>query len=186
MDDAAAVAQARAGDGEAFRLLVERHSRALFRLAYRMTGNEHDAEDVVQEAFLKAYRSLDRFEERSQVSSWLYRIASNCAFDVLRRRQRRDNPLDSLDVEHAAEPEAALPGPDRLAEGGNVRRGLEQALERMSARERAAFVLRHFEGRSVKEIEQALGLDTTAVKQSVCRAVRKARQVLAPLAGTVS
>ena len=92
MDDAAAVAQARAGDSEAFRLLVERHSRALFKLAYRMTGNEHDAEDVVQEAFLKAYRSLDRFEERSQVGSWLYRIAANCAFDVLRRRQRRDRP----------------------------------------------------------------------------------------------
>ena len=186
MDDSAAVAQARAGDSEAFRLLVERHSRALFRLAYRMTGNEHDAEDVVQEAFLKAYRSLDRFEERSQVSSWLYRIASNCAFDVLRRRQRRDSPVDSLDVEDAAEPEGTLPGPDRLAEGSDVRRGLEQALERMSARERAAFVLRHFEGRSVREIEEALGLDTTAVKQSVCRAVRKARQVLAPLAGTVS
>jgi RNA polymerase sigma-70 factor (ECF subfamily) len=186
MDDSAAVAQARAGDSEAFRLLVERHSRALFRLAYRMTGNEHDAEDVVQEAFLKAYRSLDRFEERSQVSSWLYRIASNCAFDVLRRRQRRDSPVDSLDVEDAAEPEETLPGPDRLAEGSDVRRGLERALERMSARERAAFVLRHFEGRSVREIEEALGLDTTAVKQSVCRAVRKARQVLAPLAGTVS
>ena len=98
MDDATAVAQARAGDSEAFRLLVERHSRALFKLAYRMTGNEHDAEDVVQDAFLKAYRNLDRFEERSQVSSWLYRIASNCAFDVLRRRKRRDNPTDSLDV----------------------------------------------------------------------------------------
>jgi RNA polymerase sigma-70 factor (ECF subfamily) len=186
MDDAAAVAQARAGDSEAFRLLVERHSRSLFKLAYRMTGNEHDAEDVVQEAFLKAYRNLDRFEERSQVSSWLYRIASNCAFDVLRRRQRRDSRLDSLDVDDAPEPHAEAPGPDRVALGGDVRRGLETALERMSARERAAFVLRHFEGRSVKEIELLLGLDTTAVKQSVCRAVRKARQVLAPLAGTVS
>lgn len=186
MDDATAVARARAGDSEAFRLLVERHSRALFKLAYRMTGNEHDAEDVVQEAFLKAYRNLDRFEERSQVSSWLYRIASNCAFDALRRRQRRDSPNDSLDVEDAPELAAPVPGPDRLALGGDVRRGLEAALERMSARERAAFVLRHFEGRSVKEIEQLLGLDTTAVKQSVCRAVRKARQALLPLTGAAS
>jgi len=185
-DDAETVAQARAGDADAFRRLVERHSRNVFRLAYRMTRNEHDAEDVVQEAFLKAYRNLDRFEERSQVSSWLYRIASNCAFDVLRRRQRRDNPVDSLDAEDAPEPQAAAPGPERLAQGGDVRRSLEAALETMSARERAAFVLRHFEGRSVKEIELLLGLDTTAVKQSVCRAVRKARQVLAPLAGTVS
>jgi RNA polymerase sigma-70 factor (ECF subfamily) len=186
MDDATAVAKARAGDEEAFRLLVERHSRALFKLAYRMTGNEQDAEDVVQDAFLKAYRSLDRFEERSQVGSWLYRIAANCAFDVLRRRQRRDSRVESLDGEDVLEPEAHGPGPDRLALGGDVRRHVEAALERMSPRERAAFVLRHFEGRSVKEIEAALGIDTTSVKQSVCRAVRKAREVLAPLAGAVS
>ncbi len=186
MDDVTAVAQARAGDSEAFRLLVERHSRALFKLAYRMTGNEHDAEDVVQEAFLKAYRSLDRFEQRSQVGSWLYRIAANCAFDVLRKRQRRESRLDSLDGDDSPEPQAAEPGPDRLALGGDVRRHMDAALERMSPRERAAFVLRHFEGRSVREIELALGMDTTAVKQSVCRAVRKAREVLAPLTGAVS
>jgi RNA polymerase sigma-70 factor, ECF subfamily len=186
MDDAAAVAQARAGDSEGFRLLVERHSRALFKLAYRMTGNEHDAEDVVQEALLKAYRSLDRFEDRSQVGSWLYRIAANCAFDVLRRRQRRDGRLESLDGEDAPEPQAETPGPDRLALGGDVRRHLDTALDTMSPRERAAFVLRHFEGRSIKEIELALGMDTTAVKQSVCRAVRKAREVLLPLTGAAS
>ena len=185
MDDAAAVAQARAGDSEAFRLLVERYSRALFRLAYRMTGNEHDAEDVVQEAFLKAYRSLDRFEERSQVRSWLYRIAANCAFDVLRARQRRESRLDSVDSDESPELPADEPGPERLALGSDVRRRVDAALERMSPRERAAFVLRHFEGRSLKEIGHALDLDPNAVKQSVCRAVRKARLVLAPLAGGV-
>jgi len=151
-----------------------------------MTGNEQDAEDVVQEAFLKAYRNLDRFEERSQVSSWLYRIAANCAFDVLRRRQRRDSRVESLDGEDAPEPLDSLPGPERVALGGDVRRGVAAALERMSARERAAFVLRHFEGRSIAEIEAALGMDTTAVKQSVCRAVRKAREALLPLTGAVS
>jgi RNA polymerase sigma-70 factor (ECF subfamily) len=186
MDDATAVARARAGDSEAFRLLVERHSRALFKLGYRMTGNEQDAEDVVQEALLKAYRSLDQFEDRSQVGSWLYRIAANCAFDVLRKRQRRDSRNESLDEENAPELHSEGPGPERIALGGDVRRRLEAALERMSPRERAAFVLRHFEGRSVKEIEVALGIDTTSVKQSVCRAVRKAREVLAPLQGAVS
>ena len=94
MEDAAAVANARAGDKEAFRLLVERHSHALFRLAYRMTGNEYDAEDVVQEALVKAYRSLDRFEDRSSVGSWLYRITSNCAFDLLRSKQRRGRLIE--------------------------------------------------------------------------------------------
>jgi RNA polymerase sigma-70 factor (ECF subfamily) len=186
MDEAAAVAQARDGDAEAFRLLVERHSRALFRLAYRMTGNTQDAEDVVQEAFLKAYRRLDGFDERSQFGSWLYRIAANCAFDVLRARQRRDGRLFSLNESEWPELPAPEPGPDRLALGDDVRRRVDAALGRMSPRERAAFVLRHFEGRSVREIGHALDLDAEAVKQSVCRAVRKARRVLAPLAGGVS
>jgi RNA polymerase sigma-70 factor, ECF subfamily len=183
MDDATAVARARAGDSEAFRLLVERHSRALFGLAYRMTGNEHDAEDVVQEAFLKAYRSLDRFEERSQVGSWLYRIASNCAFDVLRARRRRESRFDSMDEPDAPEMKAEQPGPDRLAMGADVHHRVDIALARMSPLERAAFVLRHFEGRSLQEISDALDQDTNTVKQSICRAVRKARHVLAPLAG---
>ena len=186
MDEAAAVARARDGDSEAFRVLVDRHSRALFRLAFRMTGNAHDAEDVVQEAFLKAYRGLDGFDERSQFGSWLYRIAANCAFDVLRARQRRDGRLESMDEGDWADPPAPEPGPDRLALGEDVRRRVDAALSRMSPRERAAFVLRHFEGRSIREIGDALELDSEAVKQSVCRAVRKARRVLAPFAGMVS
>jgi RNA polymerase sigma-70 factor (ECF subfamily) len=184
MEDAAAVAQARAGDREAFRLLVERHSHALFRLAYRMTGNEHDAEDVVQEAFVKAYRNLHRFEERSEVGSWLYRIASNCAFDLLRARQRRERLLDRTDPDDEVLDHAPAPGPspERLAAATDVRRLLDVALARMSARERSAFVLRHFEGRTLAEIGEALGLDLNATKQSVLRAVRKVRHVLGPLA----
>jgi RNA polymerase sigma-70 factor, ECF subfamily len=186
--DAEAVARARAGDREGFRLLVDRHSRPLFRLAYRMTGNEQDAEDVVQEAFLRAYRGLDRFEDRSQVSSWLYRIAANCAYDVLRARQRHaerfEEPAaedDSLDLAVSADP-----GPDRLAQGGEVRQRVDVALARMSPRERSAFVLRHFEGRSIEEIGHALDIDESAAKQSVLRAVRKVRLVLAAVAGAAS
>src|SRR5712691_6552669 len=90
MTDVAAVSRAREGDPDAFRLLVERHSRAIFRVAYRMTGNEHDADDVVQEAFLRAYRQIDRFEERANFSTWLHRIAINCSLDLLRARRRHD------------------------------------------------------------------------------------------------
>ena len=137
----------------------------------------------MQEALLKAYRGLDRFDGRSQVGSWLYRIAANCAFDLLRERQRRQRHLES--VEDGGETGAVRPqpGPERLALGSDVRRQVDVALARMSARERAAFVLRHFEGRSIREIGHALDLDAEAVKQSVCRAVHKARQVLRPLAG---
>ena len=82
--DAATVALARDGDSEAFRALVERHSRAVYRLAHRMTGNPSDAEDVVQETFLKAYKQLGRFESRANFGTWLHRIAVNCSIDLIR------------------------------------------------------------------------------------------------------
>ena len=85
----AVLARARQGDSEAFCQLVERHSRAAFRLAFRMTGNEQDAEDVVQESLIKAYRYLGRFETRADFGTWLYRIVANCAVDMIRARQSR-------------------------------------------------------------------------------------------------
>src|SRR6516165_9731042 len=86
---AAVLARARQGDSDAFRALVETHSRSVFRLAFRMTGNEQDAEDVVQESFLRAYRQLGRFESRANFGTWLYRIVSNCSVDLMRARQSR-------------------------------------------------------------------------------------------------
>src|SRR5213594_425190 len=90
--DETAVARARAGDTSAFRVLVERHSRPLFRLAFRMTGNEQDAEDVVQESLMRAYRKLEKFDERASFRTWLHRIAVNCSLDVVRARKRRPEP----------------------------------------------------------------------------------------------
>ena len=180
-DDVQAVARARTGDMDAFRLLVERHSREVFRLAFRMTGNEHDAEDVVQEAFLKAYRKLDLFEERAQFGSWLHRIAANCAYDLLRARARHDERLDRSEGpegERTLAVPAGDPSPDRVAAGGEVRRRMRAAFARLSAVERSAFTLRHVEGMSIAEISGALGLDASAAKQSVFRAVRKLRQAL--------
>ena len=87
--DATAVAQVRAGNYDAFGVLVERHSRNLFRLAFRMTGNEQDAEDIVQETFMKAYRQLAKFDGRASFSTWLYRIAANGSLDLIRSRNRR-------------------------------------------------------------------------------------------------
>jgi len=188
-DDTETVAKARAGDADAFRRLMERHSRNVFRLAYRMTRNEHDAEDVVQEAFLRAFRSLDRFEERAHFGSWIFRIAANCAYDSLRARERRQESADPVPVsaDERAGPVAELrsgePGPDRLVFGAEVRWRVALAMRRMSALERSAFALRHFEGMSIEEIGEALGLDASAAKQSVFRAVRKARESLGRDAG---
>jgi RNA polymerase sigma-70 factor, ECF subfamily len=181
-DEAQAVARARDGDTEAFRFLVERHSRGVFRLAFRMTGNEHDAEDVVQETFLKAYRKLAAFEERAQFGSWLHRIAANCAYDLLRARVRQDDRLDrnteGPEGDRTLTVAAEDPSPERLVASGEVRRRLRAALARMSALERSAFTLRHVEGMSIAEISHALDLDASAAKQSVFRAVRKLRQAL--------
>src|SRR3981081_4420428 len=114
---ATVVARARQGDSEAFRVLVERHSRSAFRLAFRMTGNEQDAEDVVQDSLLKAYRHLGRFETRADFGTWLYRIVANCAVDVIRSRQARQKhtwaePCEPSTMAHASD----QPGPGRLPE----------------------------------------------------------------------
>src|SRR3984957_943495 len=94
-----AVERAQSGDSDAFRALVEQHSRSVFRLAFRMTGNEQDAEDVVQESFLRAYRQLGRFESRANFSTWLYRIVANCSIDLLKAKRARQAqaPMESLD-----------------------------------------------------------------------------------------
>src|SRR5436853_2826277 len=109
--DLAFVARARGGDKDAFRVLVERHSRPLFRLAYRMTGNQQDAEDVVQESFLRAYKQLGKFDERASFGTWLYRIAINCSLDLVRARKRRNEQLAPADGE-LDEPVLSLPSPD--------------------------------------------------------------------------
>ena len=179
---AAVLARARQGDSDAFRALVERHSHAVFRLAYRMTGNEQDAEDVVQESFLRAYRQLGRFEARANFGTWLYRIVANCSVDLLRVRQSRQ---DQSRVEGLEAVELSLAGdghgPDRLAESAEIGKRVEDAMRDLSPLERAAFTLRHHEGRSIQEISKMLGLGTSAAKHSVFRAVRKLRVSLAPL-----
>jgi RNA polymerase sigma-70 factor, ECF subfamily len=183
-DAAAALARARQGDSEAFRALVERHSRSVFRLAYRMTGNEHDAEDVVQESLLRAYKQLGRFQSRANFGTWLYRIVANCSVDMMRARQSRHDqsrrePLDAAEDIPAAD----MPGPERLARSAEIDACVRDALSALSPLERAAFTLRHYEGRSIDEISRTLGLGTSAAKHSVFRAVRKLRIALQPLRG---
>jgi RNA polymerase sigma-70 factor, ECF subfamily len=181
--DAAAVALARDGDSEAFRALVERHSRAVYRIAQRMTGSPQDAEDVVQETFLKAYRQLSRFESRANFSTWLHRIAVNCSIDLIRSRPHREAGHDAPDLEHfgAIDPDIDRPSPERLMLSTEVQDHVNTAMASLSRMERAAFVLRHFEGRSIEEISQSLGLKSNATKHSIFRAVKKMRSALEPL-----
>ena len=181
--DAAVVALARDGDSEAFRALVERHSRAVFRLAHRMTGSPQDAEDVVQETFLKAYKQLSRFESRANFSTWLHRIAVNCSIDLIRSRPHREAAHDSADLDQFGTDDrvqTAQASPERLL-STEVQDRVTAAMSSLSRMERAAFVLRHFEGQSIDEISRALSLKTNATKHSIFRAVRKMRVALEPL-----
>jgi RNA polymerase sigma-70 factor (ECF subfamily) len=196
--DREAAARVKSGDGDAYRVLVERHSRSVFRLAFRMTGREQDAEDVVQETFLRAYRQLERWEERSSFSTWLYRIAANCSLDLMRKRKRHaevglDAPISSGPSSHNDKDSPrignTLPsseaGPERLLLGDEVQRRVGSALGDLSQQERAAFVLRHFEGQSIPEISEALGLSGNAAKHSIFRAVQKLRRALEPLVQSI-
>lgn len=188
--DARDVERVLAGDQDAFRLLVERHSRGLFRLAYRMTRNEQDAEEVVQDTFLRAYRKLDRFESRANFGTWIYRIAVNCSLDRIRKRRTEDqhrelsaaresdetaafNPLDSRATDS--------PAPERLVLSAEIGACVNLALQELSAAERAAFVMRHWEGRGIDEISRALNLRASATKNTVFRAIHKLRRALEPL-----
>jgi RNA polymerase sigma-70 factor (ECF subfamily) len=185
LTDRALVARVRTGNADAFRALVERHSRSLFRLAFRMTGNEQDAEDIVQETFLRAYRQIGRFDERSSFGTWLYRIAANCSLDSIRARKRRaeqvTGAVDSGEEEIVASLPCTSPGPEREALSGELRAHVSGAMQELSAMERTAFVLRHFEGMSIEEVSRVLDCQPGAAKHSVFRAVQKLRRALEPV-----
>jgi len=185
LTDAMAADEARKGDQHAFRVLVERHSQLVFRLAFRMTGNEQDAEDLVQETFLRAWKQIHRFDQRAAFGTWVYRIAANCSLDLLRARKsarEREVPSQRGEARSWLETIASRePSPEHLTHGGEIAAHLPPALSQLSASERAAFILRHYEGCSIDEIATTLGVGKSAAKHSVFRAVQKLRAALQPV-----
>jgi RNA polymerase sigma-70 factor (ECF subfamily) len=185
LSDEIAIARARRGDCDAFRVLVERHARALFRLAHRMTGNVTDAEDIVQETFLRAWKQIGKFDGRASFGTWLHRICANCSLDRIRVRQRKQ---EQWTAEDAADPMAQLaseaPSPERLAASSQIAAMLVPAFNELSEMERAAFMLRHYAGMGIDDIAAALGVQPGSAKHSVFRAVQKLRRALQPVMGT--
>jgi RNA polymerase sigma-70 factor (ECF subfamily) len=173
-----------AGDKEAYGSLVMRHSRILFRVAYRITGNEADADDVVQEAFLRGYLKLASFESRSEFGTWIYRIAVRCALDKIHNRRFDDisRVAEEFDPDSEAVQVADLaPDPERLVLSTEMRDIRHQAMQSLTPDERTAFVLRHMEDSSTEEIACVLGVAPNTAKQTVYRAVQKVRQRLSKL-----
>ncbi len=173
-----------AGDKEAYGALVVRHSHAVFRVAFRITGDEADAEEIVQEAFLRGYQKLESFESRSEFGTWIYRIAVNCALNMKNKRK----PEASYQIAEDADPTQqqvqvadTAADPERLLLSQEIEALQARAMQTLTATERTAFVLRHMEARTTEEIAATLHIAPNAAKQAVFRAVQKLRRGLAPL-----
>jgi RNA polymerase sigma-70 factor, ECF subfamily len=181
-DDHSAIQAVLAGDKEAYAALVVRHSGRLFRVAFRITGNEADAEDVVQEAWLRGYRKLEDFESRSDFGTWIYRIAVRCALDRIggSKVDESSRIAETTDTErHQVQIADQAAGPERLLLSGEIGAMQEIAMHGLSPIERTAFVLRHLEDKTTEEIAAAMGIAPNTAKQSVFRAVQKLRRRLA-------
>ncbi len=186
ISDAIAVERTLAGEREAYRVLVERHSRRVYQLAYRMSGNAHDAEEIVQEAFLRAYQKLEQFAGNANFGTWVYRIAANYAIDRMRQRKSEDarraavsNPLeDGIEVDPISQVRDPRPSPERLAGSVELAARMQRALEDLTPAERTAIVMRHWEGCAIEEIAAVLKSSSNATKNTVFRAVQKLRCAL--------
>ncbi len=175
------IQKAAVGDRAAFRELVLEHSHAMFRLAWRLTSDEGAAEDIVQEAFIKAWRKIGGFRMESSFKSWLHRITVNTAMDYLRKQSRRKQFETEEPEWEPGLQSAEMPVHDTQID---IRRQTEAAMMDLSEVERSALLLKHFEGHSINEISQILEITTGACKQAIFRAVKKMRIALRPLVTT--
>lgn len=173
-DDMALVHACRDGDATAFEQLVNRYDARLFRIAQHITHNREDAEDAVQEAFLKAFRKLAQFQEKSQFSTWLIRITVNESLMKLRKRRsiREVSVKEEFHEEHTAPLEVAdwTPNPEELYCRSELRNILRKELQELLPSLRVVFVLRDVEGLSIEETAEALELTPVAVKARLWRA----------------
>jgi RNA polymerase sigma-70 factor (ECF subfamily) len=160
--DADLVSRAQAGQLDAFEELVRRHRLGTYRVAVRMLGQESDAEDATQDAFVQAWRNLGGFRADAAFSTWMYRIVTNRCLNMLRAR-RRTEPLPQ-------DREAPASQPDRIAEGRWQIEDLTRAIGRLTPEQRAPLVLRELQGCTYEEIAEALDLSIPAVKSRLHRA----------------
>lgn len=182
--DHASIRAVLSGDKDAYGALVARHSHRLFRVAFRITGNEADADDVVQEAFLRGYTKLEGFEARSDFGTWIYRITVRCALDrIAGRKMDESRQVAETDdpVQHTVQVADWAAGPERILLSGEIGALQRMAMQGLTPTEQTAFVLRHLEGQSMDEIATALGIAPNSAKQAVYRAVHKLRTRLAVL-----
>ena len=183
MVDADLIARAAGGDASAFQVLVEQHRSMVYRVAYQFAGNHYDAEDIAQDVFIKVHRSLPRFRQDAQFTSWIYRIAMNACID----HRRRQSPASMVAFTTASGPDAEQgmadtveerPGPETCAYAGELGEVLDAEIARLPQGQRLVFVMRHYEGLKLGEIAAALGLAEGTVKRQLHAAVHRLRAAL--------
>jgi RNA polymerase sigma-70 factor (ECF subfamily) len=178
MGDREAVRAARAGDDDAFAALVRRHSSGLHRTVARILADDAEAWDVVQMAFVRAWQGLDRYDERWSFSTWLYRIGSNLAIDLLRSRGSREK-AHRAGAEHRFRLVSSSPPASELADHREVDRLFDELVDCLTPQQRGAFVLRELEGMDTADVARALGCTTTTVRNHVFQARKLLREELA-------
>ncbi len=182
-EEQALIQRARNGELGAFREIVERYKKKIYYLSLDLTGNHHDAEDLSQEVFIKAYRSLKNFRGEAKFNSWLYRIAVNTCISQRRKKSVAAMTLqedfeDDSSPQYFSESESSH-NPERSAEAGLMQQHINNALQRLTPKERSVFVLRHYNDLPLKEIAQVLKVTEGTVKSMLFRAIQRLQKELA-------
>jgi len=183
------IREAQRGQRTAFDALVRRYDQSVLRLALHMLGNEQDAQDVHQEAFIKAYRHLGNFRFECSFYTWLYRIVTNLCLDQLRRRKsRREDPAtvldasgDEMDLMANISDDRAMANPARELDRKVMSERIQEALSKLTPRERTVFELKHYQGLKLRTIGEMLSTTEETAKNTLFRATRKLRSNLAEL-----
>ena len=189
VNDAELIRAAQQGDQAAFEELVRQYDQPVLRLALHLTGSEHEAKDIYQEAFLKVYRNLGSFRFECSFYTWVYRIVSNLCMDYLRRKQVRKEDSGSrvgsegeeFDLLDRVPDESAGASPEQNLMSRELGKRIALALTKLSPRERLVFEMKHYEGLKLRTIGEALNTTEETAKNTLFRATQKLRKALADL-----
>jgi RNA polymerase sigma-70 factor (ECF subfamily) len=181
-DEQELLSRAQNGDESAFQAIVDKYKRQMYYLALDLTGNHHDAEDLSQEAFVKAYTSIQGFRGEAKISSWLHRIVVNAHLDEKRKKAltllRTSDELNENLTLHSSGGSGFETNPEKKMEQSKIQEHIEEALQTLTQRERTIFVLRHYQEHALKEIAEMLDLSEGTVKSFLFRAIKKLQKAL--------
>jgi RNA polymerase sigma-70 factor (ECF subfamily) len=183
------IREAQAGSRAAFDALVRQYEHQVLRLALHLTGSEHDAEDIYQEAFLKAYRYIGNFRFECSFYTWIYRIVTNLCLDQLRRRKTRredhavvlDHSGDEIDILASVSDDRSFSNPAKELDRKVLGARIQAALSKLTPRERMVFELKHYQGLRLRTIGEMLSTTEETAKNTLFRATKKLRTQLAEL-----